>query len=118
MAITLYGYKKCGTCKKAEKHLEAKGVEYSFIDITEKPPSLAQLKKIHKLSGEDIAKFYNTSGKKYKEGNIKEVRKTLDEKGQLELLASDGYLLKRPLITDGSSATVGYKEDVIEATWC
>lgn len=117
MGITLFGYQACGTCKKAEKALEAIGADYTFIDITQNPPSKVALKKIIAQSGEEIKKFYNTSGKKYKELNIKEKKVGMNEAQQLDLLASDGYLLKRPLITDGSKSTVGYKEDRFQEVW-
>lgn len=117
MALKFYGYKKCGTCRKAEKDLEARGLNYEFVDITLSPPSKDEFCKIVKLSGKETAKFYNTSGKKYKELNLKDKRKALSDEEQLELIASDGYLMKRPLVTDGSKATVGYKEDEFSEVW-
>jgi arsenate reductase len=117
MSIKFFGYKACGTCKKAEKALEAMGVDFSFIDITQNPPSKTALKKMIAMSGEEIKKFYNTSGKKYKELNIKDKKVGMSEAQQVELLASDGYLLKRPLVTDGECATVGYKEDRFKEVW-
>lgn len=115
--IKFYGYKRCGTCRKAEKDLEAKGVDFKFIDITQQPPKLNELKKIIKGSQKGIEKFYNTSGIKYKELDIKTKRKSLSDAQQVELLASDGYLLKRPLVWNGTNATVGYKEDEFSSTW-
>ena len=115
--ITVYGYKKCGTCRKAEKFLIEQSLEYTFVDITLNPPSLRELKKIIKLSKKPIEKFYNTSGVKYKELDIKTKRKGLSEKEQLELLASDGYLLKRPQVTDGKSASVGFIQSEFEEIW-
>ena len=68
-------------------------------------------------SGLELAKFYNTSGQKYKALNIKDKRKELSEKEQLELLASDGYLLKRPLVSDGTSITVGFNQANFDEVW-
>jgi arsenate reductase (glutaredoxin) len=115
--IKVYGYKKCGTCRKAEKHFEAKGKKHEFIDITQNPPSQKGLKEIIALTEKPIEKFYNTSGVKYKEGNIKEKRKTLNLQEQIKLLTSDGYLLKRPLVTDGKKATVGFNQDEFDSVW-
>ena len=117
MSIKFFGYKACGTCKKAEKALEEMGLDFTFIDITLNPPSKTALKKIISQSGEELKKFYNTSGKKYKELNIKEKKIGMTEAQQVDLLASDGYLLKRPLITDGNLATVGYKEEPFKEVW-
>jgi arsenate reductase len=116
-SIIFYGYKKCGTSRKAEKDLESRGVAYEFVDITQSPPSLEDLKRIVEQSGKDLGKFYNTSGKKYKELNMKEQRKTLSSSEQMELLAGDGYLLKRPLVSDGTRSTVGYKLEDFDAVW-
>lgn len=111
MTLKFYGYKKCGTCRKAQKDLEAKGFEFDFIDITLQPPSLDELATIVAQSGKALQKFYNTSGGKYKELNMKERRLEMSETEQLELLSQEGYLLKRPLVTDGTKATVGYKPE-------
>jgi arsenate reductase len=114
MALKFYGYKKCGTCRKAQKDLEAKGIELDYIDITVQPPSLAELRAIVDHSGKALQKFYNTSGGKYKEMNMKERRLEMSEAEQLELLSQEGYLLKRPLVSDGNKATVGYKAEEFE----
>lgn len=115
--LKFYGYKRCGTCRKAEKDLEAKGIAYEFFDITQTPPKLKDLKTMIEQSGLDLAKFYNTSGQKYKAENIKEKRKELSEAKQIQLLASDGYLLKRPLVSDGKVTTVGFKQDNFDEVW-
>jgi arsenate reductase (glutaredoxin) len=115
--IKLYGYKKCSTCRKAEKHFEQQRKTIEFIDITLNPPSQKALKKIISLSEKPIEKFYNTSGIKYKEGDIKNKRKDLNTQEQIKLLTSDGYLLKRPIVTDGKKATVAYNEEEFKKTW-
>jgi arsenate reductase (glutaredoxin) len=115
--LKLYGYKRCGTCRKAEKYFEEKGVEVEFTDITVSPPSQKTLKEIIALSDKPIDKFYNTSGVKYKEGDIKTKRKSMTIAEQIKMLASDGYLLKRPIVTDGNKATVGFKEEEYQNIW-
>lgn len=95
----------------------ARGIAYEFIDITLNPPSLKVLKSMIDQSGKDLGAFYNTSGQKYKEQNVKELRKSLSEADQLKLLASDGYLLKRPLVSDGQKTTVGYKVEDFGKIW-
>ncbi|HPB82566.1 MAG TPA: arsenate reductase family protein [Spirochaetota bacterium] len=115
--IKFYGYKKCGTSKKGEKALQNAGVDYTFIDITEKPPAKAALKKMIQQSGEPATKFFNTSGVEYKSQNLKDKLKDMSEKDMIELLASNGKLIKRPLVTDGAASTVGFKEEVFLKTW-
>lgn len=115
--LKFYGYKRCGTCRNAEKDLISKGIEYEFFDITENPPKLKDLKEMISLSGLELSKFYNTSGQKYKAQNIKDKRKELNEADQIKLLASDGYLLKRPLVSDGKITTVGFKQDIYDEAW-
>ncbi|MES0491820.1 MAG: Spx/MgsR family RNA polymerase-binding regulatory protein, partial [Leptospirales bacterium] len=112
-----YGYNKCATSRKGEKVLVAKKIEYKFIDVTLKPPAKSALKKIIQQSGEPIKKFFNTAGIAYKEGNIKDKIKEMTDAQMIELLASDGRLLKRPVVTDGEISTVGFKEEVFQKTW-
>jgi len=115
--ITFYGYKKCGTSRKGEKALQEYGSVYSFIDITEKPPSKAALKKMIGQSGEPIKKFFNTSGLEYKTLKIKDRLKEMSEKEMIDLLASRGRLIKRPIVTDGKKTTVGFNEEIFSRTW-
>lgn len=115
--ITLYGYKKCGTCRKAEKALTDNGIDYKFIDITTTPPDKTELESMIKLTGKELKKFFNTSGVVYREMELKEKLKSMSDEEKLELLASNGKLIKRPLTTDGISATVGFNEDEFLTTW-
>lgn len=119
--IKFYGYKKCGTCRKAEKALEnslqKKGANYTFIDITETPPSASALKKIASQAEIEMKKMFNTSGVQYRELNIKAKLPTMSDKEILDLLASNGRLIKRPLVTDGTKSTVGFKEDSFKKVW-
>lgn len=115
--LTFYWYPKCGTCRKAKKWLEEHGKEINEIHIAEQPPSKEELKALYEKSGLDLKKFFNTSGMKYRELNLKEKLYHMSEDEQLELLASDGMLIKRPLTTDGEKVTVGFKEDQFEENW-
>nr|WGD71852.1 arsenate reductase family protein [Bacillus subtilis] len=117
MSLTFYWYPKCGTCRKAKKWLEEHGKEINEIHIAERPPSKEELKALYEKSGLDLKKFFNTSGMKYRELNLKEKLYHMSEDEQLEPLASDGMLIKRPLTTDGEKVTVGFKEDQFEENW-
>jgi arsenate reductase len=115
--LKFYGYKKCDTCRKAEKALAALGRTYEFVDITEAPPGRAALKKIVDQSGAELKKFFNTSGVQYKELGIKDKVKAMSESQILEMLAGNGRLLKRPLVTDGAKSTVGFDEAAFSKAW-
>ena len=117
MALTFYWYPKCGTCRKAKKWLDEKGIDYEAVHIVENPPSREELEKLYKKSGLELKKFFNTSGKKYRELGLKDKVKTASEEELLDLLASDGMLLKRPIVTDGEKVTVGFKEEIFAETW-
>ena len=117
MAITFYSYPKCGTCRKAKKWLEQEEVDFNEIHIVEEPPSKETLKELYEKSGLPLKKFFNTSGMKYRELGLKDKVNTASEDELLELLASDGMLIKRPLTTDGQKVTLGFKEETFEDTW-
>lgn len=103
-------YPKCSTCQKAKKLLDSKNVEYLDRNIVIEKPSKKELDKWIKLSGKDISKFFNTSGIKYRELNLKETLKELDYEEKLDILASDGMLVKRPLLILDDKVLVGFKE--------
>jgi arsenate reductase len=117
MSVTFYWYPKCGTCRKAKKWLEDHHIDFQEINIVENPPSKEQLETLWQKSGLELKKFFNTSGKKYRELGVKDIIKTASTDELLELLASDSMLIKRPIVTDGSRVTVGFHEDEFEATW-
>jgi arsenate reductase (glutaredoxin) len=117
LEIKFYQYPKCSTCQKAKKWLEKNEVNFEEIDITEHPPDKKQMKEIYEKSGLPLKKFFNTSGKKYRELNIKERIGTASEDELLELLSSDGMLIKRPVAYDGENVTVGFKEEAYETAW-
>ncbi|PYZ92890.1 hypothetical protein CR194_14705 [Salipaludibacillus keqinensis] len=117
MSVTFYHYPKCGTCRNAKKWLDENGVEYESVHIVEDPPSKEELQTMYKNSGLELKKFFNTSGKKYRELGLKDKMKTSSEDELLELLSSDGMLIKRPLTSDGKNITVGFKEEQFNEVW-
>ena len=116
--LKFYGYKKCDTCRKAEKFLQEAGIGYEFVDITEHPPAADELAIIAGHANIPLNKLFNTSGVQYRELKIKERLPALSQREVLALLASSGRLIKRPLITDGKRATVGFNAEQIAAVWC
>lgn len=115
--IKFYGYKKCGTCRKAEKALQTYNVDYQFIDITENPPAANVLKKVAQQADVELKKLFNTSGVQYRELKIKEKLPDMNAKQILDLLAGNGRLVKRPIVTDGIQSSVGFKEDDFKLVW-
>ncbi|MEM9067427.1 MAG: Spx/MgsR family RNA polymerase-binding regulatory protein [Myxococcota bacterium] len=108
--MKLYHYAGCSTCKKARKWLDAAGISYEAIPIVDKPPSKTHLKRLWKRSGLPLKRFFNTSGKSYREGGFGERLKTMSEDEALAALAADGKLIKRPLIDAPDHVLVGFKE--------
>lgn len=112
MADTLFiQYPKCSTCRNAKKWLEAQGVTFTDRHIVEQPPTKEELRDFLAQSGLEIKKLFNTSGNKYKELGLKDKLKELSVEEQLDLLASDGMLIKRPIFVHNGKATVGFKEE-------
>lgn len=103
-------YPKCTTCKKAQKWLDSKGIEYTVRDIKEDNPSYNELKEWYNKSGLPLKKFFNTSGVLYKSMNLKEKLTEMSEEEQLRLLATDGMLVKRPILVTKNAVLVGFKE--------
>ena len=106
----LYCYPRCTTCKKAVKWLEENGIDYEYKHIVEETPSKEDIKKYYKESGLPLKRFFNTSGNVYKELNLKEKLVEMSEDEQFELLASNGMVLKRPLLVGKNFVLVGFKE--------
>lgn len=117
MSLTFYWYPNCGTCKKAKKWLEENDVTFNAVHIVEETPSKEELLTFFEKSGLPPRRFFNTSGKKYRELNMKEKIKNMTTEEMAEALASDGMLIKRPIATDGNKVTVGFKEEQYEETW-
>ena len=103
-------YPKCTTCQKAKKWLDDNNIEYTLRDIKESNPSLDELTKWHKASGLHLKKFFNTSGLLYKSMELKTKLPEMSDDEQLKLLATDGMLVKRPLVIGKDFVLVGFKE--------
>ena len=103
-------YPKCSTCRKAKKYLEENQVDFIDRHIVEDRPTEEELTKWIQMSGLPVKKFFNTSGKLYKEMGLKDKLAQMPETDQIKLLASDGMLVKRPLIIEENRVLVGFKE--------
>ena len=103
-------YPKCSTCRKAKKYLEENGVEFVDRHIVETNPTAEELKEWIAKSGLPVKKFFNTSGKLYKEMGLKDKLASMSDEEQIELLASNGMIVKRPLIIEEGRVLVGFKE--------
>ena len=110
MKILFIEYPKCSTCQKAKKWLEQNNIEFEDRHIVENNPTKEELKKWIKQSGYDIKKFFNTSGMKYKELNLKEKLPNMTDDEKIEVLSTDGMLVKRPLIITDDLILVGFRE--------
>ena len=107
--LKVYEYDKCSTCKKALKFLETRKVPFERIPIVERPPSLAELKKMLGFVGQ-VRKLFNTSGLVYRELKLGAKLSSLSEAEALKLLASNGKLIKRPFALQADRGMVGFKE--------
>ena len=114
--ITVLCYPKCGTCRKAEKWLKENGIDYNYRPIKEQNPDVDELKSWKEKSGFPIGKWFNTSGLLYKEQNMKDKVKILSEDELLKILASDGMLVKRPVLLFGDKVLVGFRQEEWEET--
>ena len=103
-------YRKCSTCLKALKWLEDQGVEFEERPIKEQNPTYEELKAWYEMSGLPLKKFFNTSGLLYKDMGLKNKLPTMSEEEQLRLLATDGMLVKRPLVVGDGYVLTGFKE--------
>jgi arsenate reductase len=103
-------YPKCSTCQKAKKWLDENKIEYTQRHIVDDNPTYEELKEWHEKSGLPLKKFFNTSGLLYKEMNLKDKLPTMSEDEQLKLLATNGMLVKRPLIVADTTVLTGFKE--------
>lgn len=108
--ITIVQYPKCSTCKKAVKYLQDNNVSFESRDIKEDNPSAEELKKWHEKSGLPLKRFFNTSGLKYKELGLKDKLAEMSEEEQYQLLATDGMLVKRPILVGDDFVLVAFKE--------
>ena len=110
MSVLFIGYPKCTTCKKAYATLQSLGIEAEYRNIKEENPTKEEI--CHWLDlGVDINKLWNTSGQAYRTLQLKDKRKTMSQEEMVDLLASDGMLVKRPIVIQGSTVIVGNKTD-------
>lgn len=107
-------YPKCSTCKKARLYLEDNNIKYTDRNIITETPTKEELKEWIKKYNFKIDKLYNTSGQKYRELNLKEKRKNMTEDEQLELLSSDGMLIKRPIFITSKHMVTGFREKEVK----
>ncbi|MFJ6459020.1 MULTISPECIES: arsenate reductase family protein [Staphylococcus] len=115
--IKFYQYSNCTTCKKAAKFLNEYGVSYEPIDIVQHTPTKKEFEDIIEKTGVEVNKLFNTHGAKYRELNLKDKLKDMSDDEKLDLLASDGMLVKRPLAISGEKIILGFKEDQYKDIW-
>lgn len=113
MSILFLNYPKCTTCIKARKWLEENNIEFTSRHIVEENPTAEELKTFIKLSGLPTKKFFNTSGMLYREMNLKDKLATMSDDEMVNLLATNGMLVKRPLVVGKNGVLVGFKAE----TW-
>lgn len=117
-SFVFYGYPKCDTCRKAQKELQRLGVSVAeTVDLFASPPPREQLAEIIAKSGLPLKSFFNTSGEAYKELGLKDKLAAMSEDEQIDLLASNGRLIKRPIVYDGERVTVGFKQPAFGQAW-
>ena len=110
MALRVYAYEKCDTCRKALKFLAAKKVAHEVIPIRQQPPTIAELRAMLAHVGGDLRKLFNTSGQDYRALDLKSRLPNLSEDEALALLAGNGNLIKRPFALTPKSGVVGFRE--------
>ena len=110
MKVQFICYPRCTTCQKAQKWLDEKGVEYEIRDIKGNPPQYEELKKWYHENSYELKRFFNTSGLLYKEMDLKTKLTAMTEEEKIRLLATDGMLVKRPLVICDDFVLVGFKE--------
>lgn len=104
-------YPKCSTCKKAQTFLDERGVEYEFRDIKLENPTEAEVREWHRISGLPLRRFFNTSGLQYRALGLSKKLPAMSEDEQFALLATDGMLVKRPVLVGSNFVLVGFKQN-------
>jgi arsenate reductase len=117
MSVKVYGYDKCGTCRNATKWLKANSIACEHIEVFQAPPTVEELEKLVLNSGLTVRHFFNVSGQVYKEMKLKDNIMQMSEQEQLMLLSSNGRLIKRPIVTDGTQVTLGFTESGFASVW-
>ena len=113
--MTFLCYPRCSTCQKAKKWLDERGIAYELRDIKEQNPTAEELRAWREKSGLPLKRFFNTSGLQYKALGLKEKLHAITEEEQFDLLATDGMLVKRPLLVTEDRVLVGFREAEYEA---
>jgi arsenate reductase len=108
--MKIYCYSRCSTCKKALAWLDERGIKYELLDIKEQHPTEEELRRFHGKSGLPLKKFFNTSGMIYREMELSKKLPTMSEDEQYALLATDGMLVKRPLVIGDDFVLTGFRE--------
>ena len=109
--LKVYCYSRCTTCKRALAWLDEKGIKYELLDIKEQHPDRNTIKALNEKSGLPLKKFFNTSGQLYREMELSKKLPDMSDDEVLNLLASDGMLVKRPLLVTDKTVIAGFKED-------
>ena len=109
--MTFICYPKCSTCKKARAWLESQGFSFTERDIKAQPPTQEELREWRQRSGLPLKKFFNTSGQLYRAQGLSKKLPEMGEDEQFSLLASDGMMVKRPILLDGETVLVGFREE-------
>lgn len=115
--LTFFQYPKCSTCRKAKQFLDSQGIVYENRHIVEEPPKVDELRELVAISGLPVQKFFNTSGQVYRQMELSKQLPTMSEEEKLQILASNGMLVKRPILTDGNQVTIGFKEEEWQQKW-
>jgi arsenate reductase len=115
--LTFYQYPKCSTCRKAKQWLDVHEIAYESKHIVEQTPSVEEIRTLVTNSGLPIQKFFNTSGQVYRQQGLSKKLPSMSDDEKIALLASNGMLLKRPIVTDGHHVTVGFKETEWDQIW-
>lgn len=115
--LELYQHPTCSTCKATRKWLDDHLIEYRAINMIENPPTQETLINLMSQTDLPVLRFFNTSGNRYRELGLKNRVSNMNITECAAVLASDGMLIKRPLLTDGKRTTLGFKEDIYEQTW-
>lgn len=118
MSVLFIEYPKCSTCQRAKKWLDSHGIEYTDRHIKEENPTSGELAEWYRKSGLPLKRFFNTSGMIYRDTGLKDKLPTMTEEEQLELLGTDGMLVKRPLIIGDDFVLTGFKEKEWEDALC
>ncbi|QMV43472.1 arsenate reductase family protein [Cohnella cholangitidis] len=115
--LKIYHLPTCSTCKSAIKALKQQGYELEQQDIKTTPPTAEELKQLIAKSGLPIGKWFNVSGEVYREMGLKDILPGMSEEEKIDLLASNGMLIKRPIVTNGTKVSIGFREQDFGPMW-